>query len=937
MIFRRIVIDGFGVWNNLVLEDLDRGLNVFMAPNEGGKSTLMAFIRAVLFGFKKRGHASRYQPINGGKHGGYIDVEEGADFYRIARFDDGSSRGAVRLSDGDGEQLPEGRLEELLHHTSETLYESIFAFGLEELQRLETLQDEEIAAHIYSAGMGSGALGPVAFRSQVQQSMADLYRPRGKKQPIAKHLAEIEELDRKIAQLRKHQPDYGDLIYNRARLRERVSQHDIELEQLEKQLDELQRIQRAWPHYEKLLAAEEELEARETTAAEVEPNDPGRPAEAWWISGAEKPDAGPDRPVITTASRIAVEVAVSLEDEGLATARGESSAAASIGSSTAPDLTELLSPAMQFLLLESQPIRSLIASAASLKLLHRSMLQQQGNAQSSKQAFHAAVNDLGEDWSVERIRQIPGDVKMVEEIRSHAELLRRADSEVETTATRAADANLVYEAISARREQISRESLVVSWILICVAVLLTAVLVPEAARLGSTASVLAIGLLIGIVLTLLHSRAAKQQRTEKTYSAAREAELWDENDDAKLRLEQQQLRWRQWLKHWQLPQELSPDGAREQLARIEQVRVLDRHAQESSTHMENGQIELGRHCATVREHLEQLGRSIPETGYDTMKTVEPLLSEIGALQSELAEAEAERELIEGYARARAALRALAGQEKLDEFRHRLGRWTPDLLPRETGKAEAALMTARADRDALSEKIGAISEAIRRLEDDDALSERLLQREVARAKLTGVMEDWVALALTTTLFDGAKQRYEAERQPQLLRLASRYLQRITDGRYVRVIAPLGESRLEVELAENGRRLPPEALSRGTGEQLYLAMRLALVRIYAKGAVALPLVADDILVNFDNARASAAAALLGEFAAEGNQVLAFTCHEHLAETFSQHAPNASIANLPSLPTRPRPGGCVDTHTGASGMKAEDATRLSGRETDRPPDHR
>jgi uncharacterized protein YhaN len=61
--------------------------------------------------------------------------------------------------------------------------------------------------------------------------------------------------------------------------------------------------------------------------------------------------------------------------------------------------------------------------------------------------------------------------------------------------------------------------------------------------------------------------------------------------------------------------------------------------------------------------------------------------------------------------------------------------------------------------------------------------------------------------------------------------------------------------------------------------------------------LPLVADDILVNFDDKRAASTAALLGEFANAGHQVLAFTCHSHLAEVFTSKVPGAKFLQLPN----------------------------------------
>ncbi|MFO0425977.1 MAG: ATP-binding protein, partial [Planctomyces sp.] len=78
---------------------------------------------------------------------------------------------------------------------------------------------------------------------------------------------------------------------------------------------------------------------------------------------------------------------------------------------------------------------------------------------------------------------------------------------------------------------------------------------------------------------------------------------------------------------------------------------------------------------------------------------------------------------------------------------------------------------------------------------------------------------------------------------------------------------------------------EQLSGGTREQLFLSIRFALVREFARRGVELPLVMDDLFVNFDQERTDAAADCLIEIAAEGQQVLFFTCHEHLAHLFQK----------------------------------------------------
>ena len=67
-------VDGFGVWTELKLDPLGQRLTVFYGPNEAGKTTLLQFIRSVLYGFSPE--RQRYlPPLHGGKPGGSLWVE----------------------------------------------------------------------------------------------------------------------------------------------------------------------------------------------------------------------------------------------------------------------------------------------------------------------------------------------------------------------------------------------------------------------------------------------------------------------------------------------------------------------------------------------------------------------------------------------------------------------------------------------------------------------------------------------------------------------------------------------------------------------------------------------------------------------------------------------------------------------------------------------
>ena len=184
----------------------------------------------------------------------------------------------------------------------------------------------------------------------------------------------------------------------------------------------------------------------------------------------------------------------------------------------------------------------------------------------------------------------------------------------------------------------------------------------------------------------------------------------------------------------------------------------------------------------------------------------------------------------------------------------------------------------------------------------------LDLAVVEKRLEEAVHRWQVLAATSAVLDSIRSAYETHRQPEALQEASEYLKRLTQGRYLRVWAPLGEHALRVDDAE-GHVLPVEVLSRGTREQLFLSLRLALAASFARRGAPLPLVLDDVLVNFDADRAKAAAAVLRDFAAAGHQLLVFTCHEHILKLFqSLKSPvvrlpaNTEPARIIVVPDRP-----------------------------------
>jgi len=180
--------------------------------------------------------------------------------------------------------------------------------------------------------------------------------------------------------------------------------------------------------------------------------------------------------------------------------------------------------------------------------------------------------------------------------------------------------------------------------------------------------------------------------------------------------------------------------------------------------------------------------------------------------------------------------------------------------------------------------GELSQEMKHLGDDDRLAIAQLELGCTERQIAAVVRRWQTLSMASCLLEDVCATFEKERQPETLREASSFLGQLTDGKYVRVWTPLGTNKLKID-SHDGQSLPLEVLSRGTREAVFIALRLSLAAAYARRGVMLPLILDDVLVNFDRTRAMHAARTLKTFAEMGHQVLMFTCHEHITKIFQE----------------------------------------------------
>lgn len=232
-------------------------------------------------------------------------------------------------------------------------------------------------------------------------------------------------------------------------------------------------------------------------------------------------------------------------------------------------------------------------------------------------------------------------------------------------------------------------------------------------------------------------------------------------------------------------------------------------------------------------------------------------------------------------------------------------WVPDAHAaseadrEQTGETSDQLNARIAD---IEQEIDHVTQEIYRLEEELAQKRSATPVAVAEGayedcldRLAETYEQFDALLVAHRLLERAMQRYRQQRQPAIVRAAQDYLKELTAGRY---------DRLQTDLLDSSQRLgeiwlvppagqPREAtyFSRGAREQLYLSLRLALADELSRGEP-LPLVLDDVLVNFDGPRFEATAQLLARMGGT-RQILFLTCHDDARKAFAKRG--ASICEL------------------------------------------
>jgi uncharacterized protein YhaN len=278
-----------------------------------------------------------------------------------------------------------------------------------------------------------------------------------------------------------------------------------------------------------------------------------------------------------------------------------------------------------------------------------------------------------------------------------------------------------------------------------------------------------------------------------------------------------------------------------------------------------------------------------------------------ALRTALAEAREELDSAERrLAACRAALRALAAGEPSES-----------IGPQDGDASAASGADAGLDVDRLAARIGTLEDRLARQNDERAerLGELHVQRaaleamdgnarqaelaEQAEARRAQVLEDvrrYAELTIARQILEQEIDTYRRANQGPLLERAGRLFGALTRGAYPTVLSDAGDDGRLRLVAQNasGREVPVEALSNGTRDQLFLALRLATLAASLERSETMPLVADDILIEFDDERTRATLEVLAGFG-ERTQILLFSHHRHVADQARALGARARVVEL------------------------------------------
>jgi len=900
MRLRRIEAVRYGRLAGATLGDLGDTLTVVLGPNEAGKSTYTSLVRHVLFGYPTAARKETGYFVGGDGRLARLVFEDGDGSWVIERSE-GPHGGVVRTRALVGEERPD-LAEELTQGVSALAYRIVFGFGLDEMAAIEEQRatGDDVLSRLYAASAGL-RVSPQEVRAQLEKEAGEVYTPGGRKRELNTLLADLRSTRAEERALRAQADAYATDRERLAILRRDLPSLRDALEHSRADLTGLAvAVDRGDERLAAIDAQEESLivlrQERRRLADELD----GIVLDTALLERAPDLDAMLDeaplyveqaREIVTTQASLARAAGRAGEAAGRS---GLDAAALSMFGDRHDDAStvEETREALQRLQLQADNRAEAAARAAAA-------------AQQAQSAADRILVPLG------IVADDPGDA--VAERMAALEALEASRIDAGGRAARPLDIPPIIMLVSGVAA-VATGLYVREWTTAGIgAVLVVAGLwfllraragVPASLDDDARAALRVLGLQpdAGTLDLSRMRRSLEQARTAVMALGEATSALVEAEQDAALArgaLDTRRALWGSWLEERGLSPQLSPAGAATALVSAREART----AREAEAELRE---DLDRRVAALDEYLGRLeAAAIPFVEVPSPLGSDDLPAVVNRLRERLSTARAlaaraeeiRRELRPADARIAAEEeRLVKAHTDIREILERFDLFEGGTLEDLRIRRHAAERQEAESASAFEAVVAEISALEARLE-HGAREQRGVELSLAEAglveRVTDAVDRHLVSACAARLLADAQQRYERERQPEVVREAGRIFSTMTAGRYRSLTVPLDEGRIEAFDCQAAARTS-DLLSRGTAEQLYLAIRLGLIARSGSVGSALPILMDDVLVNFDPERRRGAAEAIAHLSKE-RQIVFFTCHPETAGVFADAADDLTVLEI------------------------------------------
>ncbi|MGB0598949.1 MAG: AAA family ATPase [Rubripirellula sp.] len=229
---------------------------------------------------------------------------------------------------------------------------------------------------------------------------------------------------------------------------------------------------------------------------------------------------------------------------------------------------------------------------------------------------------------------------------------------------------------------------------------------------------------------------------------------------------------------------------------------------------------------------------------------------------------------------------LAEDTPLAEFIEEAGNQQPGMLESQIADEETRLKQQRERHADLQQQVGAIQHELEKIDGGAEASELVQSIQFTAGELNRDCEDYARTKIASLVLRRAIDHYRKAHQSPILKFANKYFQQLTCNTYSELrpdYDPKGRATL-FGIKSDGDTVPSLAMSDGTADTLYLALRLASLEYQIGLSKPIPLVIDDCLIQLDDQRASAALQAFSDLSTT-TQVILFTHHQHVIELAEQ----------------------------------------------------